>query len=585
MNTIRGFKIEPSKADKQLHDNLKQIGHSDIFCRVASSYKIEDIDNFLNPKIKNLLPNPFILFQMDEAIALLIEVIKRNGKICIFGDYDVDGSVSCAILQRFLKEYNVDVQFYIPDRIAEGYGPNVNAMRHLADIGINLIIMVDCGTLANESIDIAKSLGVDVIVLDHHKSSDNLPNCIIVNPNRSDKPSERKDLRYLCAGGVVFLFIAAFYIESKKIPTLYKEIDLLYFLPLVALSTVCDVVPLVGLNRAFVKSGINILSKNLENYIGINSLLKKVNAVNNNQEQIISGYTFGFILGPMINAGGRIGDSELGATLLSTNDNDLIDKISVKLYSLNQERITIEKDILHGTKGNEYYSKRIVDNGFFFEYNTNWHEGVIGIIAARIKDSYSRPAIVGSLTGNIVKCSARSFGEIDIGEIILESLAAGLILKGGGHKSAGGFSFSLDKYSELYYFFTQRIKIKSDLEFSNKSISYNAALSINSIENSFLKELQALEPFGCANGRPTFLIQEANIVMYKILKEKHISLLLSDRVNNSKKFWAICFNCIGTELGDYLLSSRVANLVASIEIDSYNGIEKPKIIINDGLIQ
>ena len=393
---------------------------------------IENIDLFLNPTIKNLLPNPLILRDMDVAIERTYQGIKNNELMFIFGDYDVDGATSTALLKRYFLSINQKVKIYIPDRKKEGYGPTITAFNNLIKLGTKIIFTVDCGTLSFEPIKTAQSQSTDVIVLDHHQSDLDIPKaCAVVNPNRHDDTSE---LNYLCAAGVCFMFLVAL---NKKLrdKKWFKENgiaepNLLNFLDLVSLGTVCDVVPLIGLNRALVSQGLKIIKKRLN--LGLKTLydLCKI-------ESQPTTYDLGYVLGPRINAGGRVGNSSHGAELLSSNDPKKTYQIAIDLEKSNKERKSIE--LILSEKVNSEIKKYSNDPVLVLEGNS-WHEGIIGIVAARVKEKYNRPTVLISTNNNFGKGSARSIFGFDIGSLIIKAVKMGIIEKGGGHKMAGGFT-------------------------------------------------------------------------------------------------------------------------------------------------
>ena len=407
---------------------------TEIVAKLLSIRKknIDDIGTFLDPKIKNLLPNPLNLKDMKNAIERTYKSISNGELIGIFGDYDVDGASSTALLARYFLSINQKVQTYIPDRHTEGYGPNVSGFKKLIDKGVKIIFTVDCGTLSFEPINFAKKLDVDVIVLDHHQSDIKLPNaCAIVNPNRYDDTSE---LKYLCAAGVCFVFLVAL---NKKLrnENWFKnnnisEPNILNFLDLVSLGTVCDVVPLIGLNRAIVKQGLKII-KNRSN-LGLKTLYDICKI-----ESQPTTFDLGFKLGPRINAGGRVGKSSHGAELLISNDPQKTYQIAIDLDKSNKERQSIEMLL---SEQINLEVKKFHNHPVFVISGKQWHEGIIGIVASRIKEKYNKPTILISLNKNIGKGSARSVVGFDIGSEIIKAVQSNILEKGGGHKMAGGFT-------------------------------------------------------------------------------------------------------------------------------------------------
>ena len=367
---------------------------------VLRNIKREDINSFLNPSIKNLLPNPNSLLDMEKSTLRTLEAIKNKEKIGVFGDYDVDGATSTALLGRYFDELKLSYEIYIPDRKTEGYGPSIKGFKELIKKDVKVIFTVDCGTLSFEAIDYAKTKNIDVIVLDHHQSEISLPRAYsIVNPNRLDDES---DLQYLCAAGVSFMFLVSLNKHLRLIDWFTNnstnEPNLINYLDLVSLGTVCDVVPLVGLNRAIVKQGLKIL-KAKEN-LGLKTLIDICKI-----ETSPSIYHLGYIIGPRINAGGRVGKCSHGANLLLNSNPKEVFKLATELDQYNKERKMLEKDLIEKIL---IESKNKLKDPVLILQGEHWHEGIIGIVASRLKDKFNKPAIIISLNGDIGKASARS---------------------------------------------------------------------------------------------------------------------------------------------------------------------------------
>ena len=393
---------------------------------------IGNISLFLNPTIKNLLPNPMQMKDMKSAVDRTYECISNNELIGIFGDYDVDGASSTALLTKYFLSINQKIQTYIPDRKKEGYGPTIKGFENLIKQGAQIIFTVDCGTSSFKPVEIAQNKNIDVIILDHHQSDVKLPKAhSLVNPNRYDDTS---NLNYLCAAGVCFMFLVALNNKLRNYNWFNKnnlnEPNLLNFLDLVSLGTVCDVVPLIGLNRAIVKQGLKILKKRLN--LGLKTLydLCKI-------ESQPTTYHLGYILGPRINAGGRVGKSSHGADLLTSNDPQITYKIAIELNKSNKERQSIEILLLEKVVKE---AENFKDDPVIVLSGYNWHEGIIGIVASRIKEKFNKPTVLISIYDSFAKGSARSVFGFDIGTQIINCVQSGLLEKGGGHKMAGGFT-------------------------------------------------------------------------------------------------------------------------------------------------
>ncbi len=535
--------------------------------------KKEDVSSFLNPSIKNFLPNPNILLDMKKTTLRTISAIYKKEKIGIFGDYDVDGATSTALLGKFFSELKIPYEIYIPDRRKEGYGPSIRSFEELIKNGVKIIFTVDCGTLSFEAINYAKENNIDVIVLDHHQSEVNLPRAFsVINPNRLD---DKSDLQYLCAAGVTFMFLVSLNRELRLNDWFNKnkiiEPDLINYLDLVSLGTVCDVVPLIGLNRAIVKQGLKILKykKNL----GLKTLLDICNIENNP-----SVYHLGFMIGPRINAGGRVGKCSHGADLLLDNDPKNAFKLASELDQYNKERQMLEKDllqkILNETKN---YSKDPV----LVLSGNNWHEGVIGIVAARLKDKFNKPVVIISIQQSIGKASARSIVGFDIGSVIIAATQEKILLKGGGHKMAGGFSIDKKKIGKFKDFIFRKFKnINENLE-SEKPLYLDSLISPAAINLDFYNKINILAPFGSGNPEPRFIIEDLKTINGKIVGEKHIKSVLLGMDGSSIK--TIAFNAVENDLGAYLLkkNNKPFNIAGKLSLNEWRGQSNVEFIIDD----
>lgn len=531
----------------------------DYLTSLLLSHKNIDLDNvegFLNPKIKNHFVDPYHLLDMQKGVDRIIKAINKKEKICVFGDYDVDGATSSALLKSVFSSIDVEIDVYIPDRISEGYGPNNKAFQQIKDSGINVIITVDCGTSSKEPIDFANSIGVDVIVIDHHLSTENLPNAhAIINPNRLDQKSEYKNL---CAAGVCFLFLICLmqslreqnYFAEKNI----TEPNLLKYLDLVALGTVCDVMELSGINRAFVHQGLKIINQQLN--LGIKHLINISSIF-----EPISCYHLGFVLGPKINAGGRVGKSDTGLILLSTKCEKTANNLSIELNNYNEERKFIENQLLSDAHN---LAAEQMDKQFIFLTLEDAHIGIIGIIAGRLKEKFEKPVIVISLDSNsgIGKASCRSIYSIDIGTKVANAYLEGILLSGGGHAAAAGFSIEKNKIGEFYnYLETQ---IQKDFLSLNGSQIYNREhkeyvldLCSSQISNRTIDSISKLEPYGQGNEEQLIKIKNLFVYAPKIISEKHV--VCSAKSQKGKFFSCIAFNSVESEIGKFLFSQNYKN--------------------------
>ena len=547
----------------------------EIVAKLLSIRKIkkEEIKLFLEPSIKNILPNPFVLKDMDKSIERTIRAINNNEKIGIFGDYDVDGATSTAILGQYFRSVKINFEIHIPDRKKEGFGPNEKAFLNFINLGVSLIFTVDCGTLSFKPIDFAKKNNTDVIILDHHQSEVSLPNAhSIVNPNRFD---DRSDLNYLCAAGVCFLFLIALNKRLRdqnwfKLHSI-DEPNLLNILDLVSLGTVCDVVPLVGLNRAIVKQGLKVLNK--KQNLGLKTLIGLNNIENN-----ITAYHLGYVLGPRINAGGRVGKSSHGANLLLNKNAQETFKLASELNNYNKERQLLESELLNKIIKNNYQSN---EDPVIIIHGENWHEGVIGIIAARVKEKFNKPTIIISVTSGVGKGSARSINGFDIGSVILGAVQNELLIKGGGHKMAGGFTIDIEKIELFKEFVFKKFKsINMNLD-NKKNYHFDMEIAPSALNVDFWEKINLLAPFGSGNTEPKFLIENLKVVNSKIVGEKHIKSVLIG--SDSSTIKAISFNSVDTDLSSYLLKKNSKNLsiVGKLSLNEWRGQKNVEFIIDD----
>ena len=548
---------------------------NEIVAKLLSIRKknIEDISLFLNPTIKNLLPNPLCLKDMDNATERTYQSIKRSELIGIFGDYDVDGATSTALLTRYFLSINQKIKTYIPDRKREGYGPSIEGFNNLIKLGTKIIFTVDCGTLSFEPVKIAQSQNIDVIILDHHQSDLKLPNaCAIVNPNRYDDTSK---LNYLCAAGVCFIFLAALnkklrdrnWFEEEKI----NEPNILNFLDLVSLGTVCDVVPLVDLNRAIVTQGLKVLKK--RSNLGLKTLydLCKI-------ESQPTTYHLGYILGPRINAGGRVGKSSHGAELLASDDPQRTYQIANDLNKSNKERQSIE--LMLSEKVNSEV-KNFQDDPVLILTGNSWHEGIIGIVASRIKEKYNKPTILISINESLGKGSARSIFGFDIGTQIIKATQSGIVEKGGGHKMAGGFTIKKENIPLFRDFLIKNFK-KSKLSSSKiVNLYLDSIIAPSALNEEFYSEIERLAPFGSGNSEPKFVIENLQVITSDLVADKHIKTVLHAKDGSVIK--SIAFNAKDSPLELYLnkKNKKKFNIAGIMNLNEWRGKKSVEFIIED----
>ncbi len=548
---------------------------SEIVAKLLSIRKknIDNIDLFLDPKIKNLLPNPLHLKDMKNAVDRVYKSIVKKELFGIFGDYDVDGASSTALLARYFLSINQKVQTYIPDRQKEGYGPSIEGFKFLIDKGAKIIFTVDCGTSSFEPISEVQNENVDVIVLDHHQSDTKLPKAYaIVNPNRYDDES---GLNYLCAAGVCFVFLVALnkklrdfnWFKDNKI----QEPNILNFLDLVSLGTVCDVVPLVGLNRAIVKQGLKIIKQ--RSNLGLKTLydLCKI-------ESQPTTFDLGFVLGPRINAGGRVGKSSHGSELLISNDPQKTYKIAIDLDKSNKERKSIEIML---SEQIDREVKKYHNHSVLVMSGQNWHEGIIGIVASRIKDKYNKPTILISLKNKIGKGSARSIVGFDIGSLIIKAVQSGILEKGGGHKMAGGFTLKEEQISTFRDFLIESFEKKFKDNTKNTNLYLDSIIAPSALNEDFFQEINCLAPFGSGNSEPKFVIENTKVVSSNIVANNHIMCVLSGK--DGSTFKAFAWNAKNSPLEPFLnkKNKRRINIAGKMRLNEWKGKKNIQFIIED----
>ena len=547
----------------------------EITSKLLSIRKIkkEDVVSFLNPSIKNFLPNPNNLLDMEKATIRAVKAIENKEKIGIFGDYDVDGATSTALLGNYFSELKLDYQIYIPDRKKEGYGPTIKSFEKLIENNVKVIFTVDCGTLSFEAINFANDKNIDVIVLDHHQSEIKLPKAYsIINPNQLE---DRSNLQFLCAAGVSFMFLISLNRELRKKKWFNQndllEPDLINYLDLVSLGTVCDVVPLVGLNRAIVKQGLKVI-KSKKN-LGLKTLMDVCKIQSNP-----SVYHLGYMIGPRINAGGRVGKCSHGANLLLNKDPKYSFKLASELDQFNKERQMLEKDLLEKILN---VTNNYLNDPVLILSGKNWHEGIIGIVAARLKDKFNKPVIIISVEGEIGKASARSIVGFDIGSIIISATQEKILLKGGGHKMAGGFSIKIKDIENFKNFVFRKFKnINEDLN-SKKPLLLDSVISPSAVNLDFFNKIELLSPFGSGNPEPKFAIEDLKTINGKIVGEKHIKSILIGKDGSTIK--SIAFNGTENDLGGYLLkkNNKSFNIAGKLSLNEWRGQSNVEFIIDD----
>jgi single-stranded-DNA-specific exonuclease len=508
---------------------------------------------------------------MDQAVTRLADAVEAGETIGVFGDYDVDGATSSALLVHYFRALDVATDVHIPDRQKEGYGPNAPAIVALRDRGAGPVVTVDCGISAYDPLRLAAEAGIDVIVLDHHAAEPDLPMaCAVVNPNRIDDTS---GLGHLAAVGVTFMTIVALNRELRKRGWFAErqEPDLMRWLDIVALGTVCDSVPLVGLNRALATQGLKVMAGRLNTGL---TALADIGRITEKP----TAYHAGFVLGPRINAGGRIGSPDLGVRLLTTTDPDEAAGLALKLDSLNGERQEIERGVLAAAlAAAEVQEGRncIVVSG------EGWHPGVIGIVASRVVERFHRPAFVIAVNDGIGKGSGRSLAGVDLGGAVTAARQAGLLVNGGGHPMAAGLTVEAGKLQELSDFLDERVAKSVSERPSVPELGVDGALSAGAATVELLQTIERMGPFGIGNAEPRFAIMGARVVKADVVGENHVRAILSSADGGRLK--AIAFRALSQPIGDALMARGGGDLhlAGHLRIDRWQGNERAQLIIED----
>ena len=541
------------------------------------SKEIDDIKNFLDPKIEFYLPNLKIFNDMEKGCDRLLDAINNKEKIAVLGDYDVDGLTSVVLLKKFLKFFDIDIFTYIPDRITEGYGPNKKAIDEIKSKKISLLIMLDCGTNSHEVISYINKNNIDLIIIDHHKSNEkHSDRIILINPNTIFDNSK---YGFLCTAGIVFiyLFFIKELINKRK---LFNQIpNLQDFLDLVALATVCDVVPLIDINRAFVYQGLKILSN--RSNLGLKTLsdISKLNKKPDEED-------LGFFFGPRINAGGRVGKSDIGEKLLSSNDEDQAELLVKQLNTLNYQRKLIEEKVYNEAIDKIKKDKKN-NNSTLFVFDKNWHEGVLGIVASRLKEKFNKPVIILTKNKEIFKGSGRSVVGIDLGLLILKAKQSNIIINGGGHQMAAGLSILEKKLNLFEVFFEKKVKENKNINQINNNLFFDEALSLNAINDNLIESIDSIAPFGIGNPKPKFLFSNVRIIKPNLVGEskKHLSFFITDGIKTIK---AIIFYALDNALGDNILKNYKKSLfsfVGQVKKSIWKNKTSFETIIEDAIIE
>ncbi len=579
--SLTGQRWVLSEADDRLVHALSQRhGLPDIVARVlaARGVELENAEQFLNPTLRDMLPDPSRFLDMDKAADRVADAIAKGETIAIFGDYDVDGATSSALLKRFFGAVDATCVTYIPDRIKEGYGPNAAALSKLKADGSSVVLTVDCGTTAFDALQAGVDAGLDVIVVDHHQADGSLPPCYaLINPNRPDEADEIiTGFGQLAAVGVAFLLVVGVnralrergWFKDRQAPNPLDWLDL------VALGTVCDVVPLTGVNRALVSQGLKVMAKRRNP--GLRALADVAGV-----DEPPGTYHAGFVFGPRVNAGGRVGQADMGTALLSTEDPAQATTIARALDGFNQERKEIEAavqedafNLLAGAGG---------DAPVVIAAGEGWHPGVIGIVASRIKDKLRRPAFVIAVNDGVGKGSGRSIPGVDLGAAVTAAVQAGILENGGGHKMAAGLTVRAERVDELREFLNTHLGPRILAAGAEAGLRIDASLAVSGATPDLVGVLEQAGPFGSGHREPRFAVPQARLVNAKVVGENHVSCLVSGRDGGRLK--AIAFRAMDNPMGPALLSAAKAdtplNLAGHLRADRWMGRLQAQLLIED----
>lgn len=544
----------------------------------ARDVDLDSVTEFLDPTLRRFLPDPLHLKDMDVAIARLVRAVQGGERIVVFGDYDVDGATSSALLLRFFRSIGGNIGVYIPDRRKEGYGPNAPALVKLKADGAAVVVTVDCGVTAFEPLAEARRVGLDTIVIDHHMAEITLPDAIaVVDPNRIDDASPHKQM---AAVGVAFLLAVGVnraLREANWYGASRPEPDLRQWLDLVALGTVCDVVPLTGVNRALVRQGLKVMAERRN--VGLAALADVARL-----KEVPGAYHLGFLLGPRVNAGGRVGQADLGARLLSSDDPHEVGALALRLDEFNAERRAIERDVLDQAisrvEGLYGPDRKGLPAALVIE-SDGWHVGVIGIVASRLVERYGRPAFVIGLDGDLGKGSGRSVRGVDLGAAVIAARQAGLLVNGGGHAMAAGLTVTREALPGLARFLDERIAPQLGAAPPVRELGIDAALSPAAATQELVEMIERVGPFGAGNALPRFVLKSVRVSYAQTVGEGHVRCTLVGAERG--RVDAIAFRANQSALGPALLDPArpVLHVAGALRIDRFGGRESVRLQIDD----
>jgi single-stranded-DNA-specific exonuclease len=571
--TGRRWRLRGDGDDRLALQLSQRLGVPELIGRLLAARDVaaDEADRFLKPTLRDWLPDPSHLRDMDRAVGRLVAAIRDGEQIAIFGDYDVDGATSSALLHRYLAAVGARVRVYIPDRMIEGYGPNAPALRRLKSEGAAVAVTVDCGTTAFAALDAAGEAGLDMIVIDHHTAELELPRAVaVVNPNRLDEESPH---RTLAAVGVTFLLVVGLNRALRQAGWFADrpQPDPLAWLDLVALGTVCDVVPLVGLNRALVAQGLKVMKR--RGNAGLTALADVARLATEPEA-----YHLGFLLGPRVNAGGRVGRADLGALLLACDDPMEAKAMAIELDRFNAERQAIEAMVLEQAMAR---AADMAEAPVIVVAAEGWHAGVVGIVASRLKDHYNRPACVISVENGIGKGSGRSIHGVGLGAAVIAARQAGLLTHGGGHAMAAGFSLDAARVGEFAQFLAERMAPEMAALDPVRSLNFDGALAPGAATPDLIELVQAVGPFGAGNSEPRFAMSAVKVVKADVVGERHVSVILTG--SDGSRLKGIAFRCLENGLGAALLQARgsALHVAGKLRLDTWNGRHQAQLHIED----
>lgn len=571
--SVSGKHWEFRTADERLLRTLQQkFGVSAIVAQIMCNRDVllEETEAFLNPTLRELLPEPYTLNGMQAAVQRVAKALDNHEKITVYGDYDVDGATSVAQLICFFRAIGHPVEYYIPDRLNEGYGVNAEAIEALHASGTQLILMVDCGTTSISEVARASELGMDSIIIDHHAPGPALPRAVaVINAHRLDQPAT-PTLQNLCAAGVVFIFLIALQRHLRTASSITHFPDLMSFCPIVALGTVCDVMPLTGLNRAIVRRGLEGFWSSP--FRGLHALAETA-AVHD----ALRAYHLGFVLGPRINAGGRVGTSTLGAELLSTQDPIRAAHIAQQLDTFNAERHALEQQALEEAIQQIEASGSATTAPALLAVKEGWHPGVVGIVASRLVERYQRPCLVGSLKDGRISGSGRSVRGVNLGACIIQAREAGFLSKGGGHSMAVGFAFTPEQKENFYKFLCEHTR--SPMQTYRPTLLIDAELTLAGATSELVSATRSLEPFGIGNPTPKWCFRRVRAVAARPVGKGHLQCQLVDA--SGTRCSAIAFKSAGTPLEASIASQQPIAIAGTVQENSWGGRKNVQIIIED----